>query len=103
MKASNYTWVFFYCSYFIQFKAFRGLTQQGDIAIDDISLSPECFSQYSNKDKSGNRRICKENSKTTALNEETTTSILSSSTQSGPSVKDKNGTRFTADRLVRDN
>lgn len=49
MKASNYTWGFFYCSYFIQFKAFRGLTQQGDIAIDDISLSRECFSQFSNK------------------------------------------------------
>uniref|UniRef100_A0A8W8HUR7 Tyrosine-protein kinase receptor n=1 Tax=Magallana gigas TaxID=29159 RepID=A0A8W8HUR7_MAGGI len=77
--------------YFIQFKAFRGLTQQGDIAIDDISLSRECFSQFSNKDKSGNRRICKENSKTTALNEETTISILSSSTQS---VKHKNGTKY---------
>jgi hypothetical protein len=42
MKWLNITILF--CRYFIQMKAFRGLTQKGDIAIDDVSLSPECFS-----------------------------------------------------------
>ena len=42
----------FSCSYFryyVQIKAFRGLTPQGDIAIDDISISPECFTEYSKR------------------------------------------------------
>ncbi|XP_070536976.1 tyrosine-protein kinase receptor-like [Ptychodera flava] len=29
--------------YYIQFEASRGLHHEGDIAIDDVSLSPECF------------------------------------------------------------
>ncbi|KAL6421509.1 hypothetical protein ACFW04_014280 [Cataglyphis niger] len=29
--------------FFLQFEASRGITANGDIAIDDISLSPECF------------------------------------------------------------
>lgn len=31
------------CRYQLQFEASRGYSSRSDVAIDDISLSPECF------------------------------------------------------------
>ncbi|XP_078313268.1 leukocyte tyrosine kinase receptor-like isoform X2 [Crassostrea virginica] len=71
--------------YYVQIKAFRGLTPQGDIAIDDISISPECFTEYSKREKNSNKTICK------TLNEETTISVPSSSIRPTQIV---NGTKY---------
>lgn len=35
--------VIFYFRYYLQFEARRGFRARGDIAIDDVSMSPECF------------------------------------------------------------
>lgn len=34
---------FFFYSYYLQFEARKFMSQKGDVAIDDIAMSPKCF------------------------------------------------------------
>lgn len=34
---------YFFSRYYLQFEARKFMSQKGDVAIDDISMSPKCF------------------------------------------------------------